>query len=449
MLDAPLHFNVMTTPPLTAVIIGAGHRSLTYASYAHHQPDRLRIVGIADPNPVRRAIAVAQHNIPPERQFESAEQLASLPRFADAAINGTMDQQHVPTSLPLLEAGYDLLLEKPIATSEAELMQLVEAQARHNRKIMICHVLRYTPFYVAVRQRLLTGEIGDILNIQTNEHVSYHHMAVGFVRGKWRNKALCGSSMLLAKCCHDLDLIAWMKSGVAPARVSSFGSNTQFRPERAPAGAGTRCLVDCPIEPDCLYSAQKHYVDHPQRWRFYVWGAYENADRPSAEGLTREQMIESLKTDNPYGRCVWKCDNDVVDHQSVAIEFEDGCTATHNMIGGAARPCRSIHIVGTTGEIQGVFDDQRFVVRKIDPRPGHEYSEEVVDTSVPEDATGAFGGHGGGDLRLVDDFVRFMRGEQPSISCTSLQDSVRGHLIGYRADQAMESGQVVEVPLTE
>ncbi len=435
----------MTTAPMSAVIVGAGHRALTYASYAHHRPDRLRIVGVADPNPTRRAIAAAQHNIPPERQFESAEQLTAAPRFADAAINGTMDQQHVPTSLPLLEAGYDLLLEKPIATSEAELMRLVDAQDRHGRKIMICHVLRYAPFYVAIRKRLLSGEIGDILNIQINEHVSYHHMAVGFVRGKWRNKAECGSSMLLAKCCHDLDLLAWMKSGVAPARVSSFGSNTQFHAERAPAGAGTRCLLDCPIEPECLYSAQKHYVDHPQRWNFYVWGAYESAEDPSAAGLTREQMIASLRTDNPYGRCVWKCDNDVVDHQSVMVEFEDGCTATHNMIGGAARARRSIHIVGTTGEIQGELDDQRFVVRRIDPRPGREHSEEIVDTGTPEDASGAFGGHGGGDLRLVDDFVSFILSEQPSISCTSLEDSVRGHLIGYRADQAMQAGQVIEI----
>ena len=432
--------------PITAIIVGAGHRSLTYASYSKHRPEELAIIGVADLDPRRRELAARQFDIPPENCFHSAEELADRPRMADAVINGTMDQQHVHTSLPLLRAGYDILLEKPFAVNEAEMWDLVKTCGKEGRKIMVCHVLRYAPFYVAIRERVASGEIGDVINIQTTEHVSYHHMAVGFVRGKWRSKAECGSSMLIAKCCHDLDLITWMKSGIAPVRVSSFGSNYQFRPERAPKGAGTRCLVDCPIEADCLYSARKQHLDHPRRWRFYVWAAFENAEDPDASTLTEAQMIESLKTDNPYGRCVWKCDNDVVDHQSVAIEFEDGSTATHNMIGGTARPCRSIHILGTRGEIQGVIEDSAFVVRSIDPRPGHEYAEEPVDLSIGGDMHGAFGGHGGGDLRLVEDFTHFLRGRERSISCTRIEDSVRGHLIGFRADRAMEEGVVQEIP---
>ena len=147
--------------------------------------------------------------------------------------------------------------------------------------------------------------------------------------------------MLMAKSCHDLDLITWMKSGIRPQRVASFGSNFQFRAENAPPGAGTRCLVDCPIEADCLYSARKHYIDHPDRWAFYVWDSLEHLANP-----TIEDKLESLKT-SPYGRCVWKTDMDVVDHQSVLIDFEDGCTATLNMIGGAAKPSRTIHLIGT------------------------------------------------------------------------------------------------------
>ena len=196
---------------------------------------------------------------------------------------------------------------------------MVHAARRHGRKVVICHVLRFAPFYAAIRQQVLDGVIGDILNVQTIEHVSYHHMAVAFLRGKWAQKSACGSSMLMSKCCHDLDLIAWTKSGVLPRSVSSFGSNIQFRPENAPKGAGTRCLVDCPIEADCLYSARKHYIDYPERWRFYVWDTLEEIESP-----TIEQKIESLKGDNLYGRCVWRCDNDVVDHQSVVVEFEDG-----------------------------------------------------------------------------------------------------------------------------
>ncbi len=425
---------------LKAVIIGAGHRALTYASYAEHHPNALEIVGMADPNPFRRNQTGERFSIPTDRRFETAAALAAVPKFADCAINGTMDHQHVSTSLPLLEAGYDILLEKPFATDSEELWDLVDAADRNCRKVMICHVLRYAPFYYAIRERVASGEIGQIINVQTVEHVSYHHMAVGFVRGKWNSKARCHSPMLMAKCCHDLDLIMWMKSGCRPIAVSSFGTNTQFREEMAPEGAGTKCLVDCDIESDCLYSARKHYIDHPDRWAFYVWDSLEHIDQP-----TIQEKIESLEGDNPYGRCVWKCDNDVVDHQSVVIKFDDGCTATHNMVGGTARPSRSIHLIGTKGEIQGVFEDSKFVVRHIDPRPGHEYSENLVNLEADGDKHGAFGGHGGGDLRLVKDFVDLCNGASPSLACTRIEDSVNGHLTGFLADEAMIGNCIVQV----
>ncbi|MFZ9682666.1 MAG: Gfo/Idh/MocA family protein [Cephaloticoccus sp.] len=427
---------------LSAVIVGAGHRSIVYARYAHHAPDELEIVGVVDPAPGRRERVAREFKLRPDQCFVSVDEFIAQPRRADFAINGTMDHLHVPTSLPLLAAGYDILLEKPFATSPAELHQLVEATRRHGRRVSICHVLRYTPFYRAIRERVQRGDIGELLNVQAVEHVSYHHMAVGFVRGKWARLDRSHSTMLMAKSCHDLDIIAWMKSGVAPVRVSSVGGNYQFRPEKAPAGAGTKCLVDCPIEADCLYSARKHYIDHPERWSMYVWASLEHLEKP-----TIEDKIASLKGDNPYGRCVWKCDNDVVDHQSVAVEFADGCTATLNMIGGSARPARHLHLIGTHGEIQGCFEDSRFVVRHIDLRPGHEFTEEVVDVNVTGDMSGALGGHGGGDLRLVQDFVRVLRGEQPSISSTPLEDSVSGHLIGFCADESRVLRTVVELPV--
>ncbi|MFI5358413.1 MAG: Gfo/Idh/MocA family protein, partial [Opitutales bacterium] len=286
---------------LTAIIVGAGHRALTYAAYAAERPEELAIVGVADPSPGRRERAARLYQLAPDQCYESAEALAARPPGADFVINGTMDHHHVPTSLPLLAAGYDILLEKPFATSVDELWQLVRAARRHGRKVSICHVLRYTPFYAAIRREVRQGTIGDIVNIQAVEHVSYHHMAVGFVRGKWNRLDRCHSSMLMSKSCHDLDLIAWMKSGIAPVRVSSAGGNFQFRPEKAPPGAGTRCLVDCPIEADCLYSARKHYVDHPDRWAFYVWDTLEHLDQP-----TLADKIASLQAGNPYGRCVWK-----------------------------------------------------------------------------------------------------------------------------------------------
>jgi hypothetical protein len=428
---------------LTAVIVGAGHRALIYASYAREHPDELAIVGVADPSPLRRSQAAAAFDLPAERCFASAEALAAAPQFADFAINGTMDHQHVPTSLPLLAAGYHLLLEKPFATNEEEMWELVRAARRYDRQVAICHVLRYAPFYAAIRQKVVAGAIGAILNIQAAEHVSYHHMAVAFVRGKWSRKDYSRSSMLMAKSCHDLDLIAWLKSGVRPQRVASFGGNFQFRPEKAPAGAGTRCLVDCPIEADCLYSARKHYLDHPDRWSFYVWDSLEHLANP-----TIADKAASLKV-SPYGRCVWKTDMDVVDHQSVLIDFADGCTATLNMIGGAARPSRTIHLIGTAGEIRGCLEDSRFSILRPDPRPGCETAEEVIDLNVGGDMVGAGGGHAGGDLRLVADFLKLLNGEPPSLSSTHLADSISGHLIGFGADRALAEGRVVPVNSSE
>jgi predicted dehydrogenase len=425
--------------PKTAIIVGAGHRALVYASYAHRFPDQLSIVGVVDPITRRREQVAKEFGLNDDQCLETAQQLAESPRRADFVINGTMDHQHVDTTVPLLDAGYDVLLEKPFATDEKELWTLAAAAKRADRRVAICHVLRYAPFYQAIRERVIEGQIGDVVNVQAVEHVSYHHVVVGFVRGKWSKKDYSRSTMLMAKSCHDLDLIAWMKSGIRPVTVSSFGSNFQFRPERAPAQSGERCVVDCPIESDCLYSARKHYIDHPDRWAFYVWDSIEHIDNP-----TIEDKLESLKT-SPYGRCVWKCDNDVVDHQSVLIDFEDGATATLNMIGGTARPGRYLHLVGTKGEIAGWVGDNRFSVYRIDPRPGREFSEEVVETGDEGDSSGAAGGHAGGDLRLVGDFLRVLRGQEPSISSTDLGDSIAGHLLGFCADRSMEIGETVAV----
>jgi len=414
----------------TAIIVGAGHRGLCYADYALKHPEEFKIIGVADPNEFRRNQAARIHDIPLVNCFSSAEELAASPRIADAVINGTMDREHVPTSIPLLKAGYHLLLEKPIAPTEGAVREL-QATARENgRTVMICHVLRYAPFYVEIKKRVLAGEIGRLMSIVTEENVSYHHMAVGFVRGKWNHEEV--GTMLMTKCCHDLDLITWIMSGVAPESVSSIGGLMYFRPENAPAGSGTRCLADCAIEETCPYSAKKHYIEQGL-WGSYAWECIEGSD------MSLETKLKSLREDNPYGRCVWRCDNDTVDHQSVNILFADGTTAVHNMVGGVSRPCRTIHLLGTEGEIYGVMDEGSFVIRHPDARAGHEYSEETVDVRVSGD------GHGGGDLRLAEDFVRTIRGEEPSISCTSLEDSIYGHLIGFRADRSRREGEVMEI----
>ncbi|MBN1900290.1 Gfo/Idh/MocA family oxidoreductase, partial [Candidatus Sumerlaeota bacterium] len=183
---------------LSCIIVGAGHRAVLYASAF---PDRIDVVGVADPSNLRRELAARKFHLDPSQCFESAEQLARRPKFADFVINGTMDHQHVSTSIPLLQRGYDMLLEKPFATNKKEMWQLLETVRKTGRKVVICHVLRHTPFYAEIKRRVVEGAIGDIINIQATEHVSYHHMAVGYVRGKWNRTDYCQSTMLMAKSC--------------------------------------------------------------------------------------------------------------------------------------------------------------------------------------------------------------------------------------------------------
>lgn len=436
----------MQSKPVTAIIVGAGHRAFVYSELAKTNPELLKIVGVADPNPVRRKKAMDYFGFSEDMCFDSAQALAEKGRLADTVINGTMDEQHLETAIPLLNAGYDMLLEKPFAVCEEDMRQIVDCAKKNNSKVMICHVLRYTPFYYAIKERIVNGEIGDIINIQMTEHVSYHHLSTSYIRGKWANSDKCNTTMLLAKCCHDIDLMMWFMSETKPVSISSFGSKFQFKPENAPENAGTICMKDCPLVDECVYSTKRLYIDHPDRWSFYVWDALEGIENP-----TIEDKIALMKTDNPYARCIYKCDNNVVDHQSVLVNFASGATGTHNMVGGSAEPRRNIHIIGTKGEIFGNFEKSKFTVLKINPSPdahNEECDVEEVDLRITGDMVGAYGGHGGGDERLAEDFVKFIKGEKPSLACTSIFDSVAGHLCVYLADKSRESGGLpIEVKL--
>ena len=412
--------------PLKTIIVGGGHRSLTYAHLAEIESDKMEIVGVADPDEHRRNTIAKRFSIAPEHIFKSAEELAQAPKFADAVINGTMDHIHIQTTIPLLKAGYDVLLEKPFAVNETEARELVKVAEEYGRKVMVCFVLRYAPFYRKIKELILSGEIGEIISIQTSEFVSYHHMSTSHVRGKWNNSEKCHSSMLLAKCCHDLDIMMWLMSETKPKFISSFGCNKQFVKENAPANAGTRCIVDCPLVDECLYSAKGIYLNHPNRWEFYVWDALEDIENP-----TIEDKANLLKT-SPYGVCAYKSDNNVVDHQTVSVFFENGATGTHNMVGGTSYGTRTIHITGTKGVIEGDFEKGEFTLSKIDYTPGKEHTDTVFDLKVDNDT------HGGGDLDLVRDFVDYCRGDNPSVSCTDIHDSLSGHLAVFLADKSRE-----------
>jgi predicted dehydrogenase len=208
----------MENKPVTAIIVGAGHRAFVYSELSKTRPDLLKIVGVADPNPVRRKKAMEYFGFGEDMCFETAQELAKKGKLADAIINGTMDEQHIDTAVPLLEAGYDMLLEKPFAVNEKEMRYLVDVAKKNGSKVMICHVLRYTPFYYSIKERVARGDIGEIINIQMTEHVSYHHLSTSYVRGKWANSKKSHTTMLLAKSCHDIDLMMWLMSETKPLR---------------------------------------------------------------------------------------------------------------------------------------------------------------------------------------------------------------------------------------
>ena len=422
------------TGPTTFIGIGAGRRTGKYSQYALDHPDRMKVVAIAEPDPVRRQRYSQLHDIPSAMQFASFEDLANRAPVAQAAINGTMDQIHYRSTMSLLEAGYDVLLEKPIAQTEQQVRDLIETSDRCQRTVMICHVLRYTPFYRKIKDMLDDGAIGSIVAMTTNENVSYHHMAVAFVRGRWRKTET--SPMLLTKCCHDLDMIAWLMTGIAAKRVASFGSLSQFKPSNAPPGSAERCLDGCELEPGCQYSAKTNYITQ-RLWGHHVWQSLDNIDNAA-----EEHKLESLRTDNPFGRCVWHCDNDVVDHQTVIVEFSNGVTATHNMFCATTRPTRTIYILGAKGEIEGDFQDGLVKLRTPRGEEASRHNEEVIDMNITGDE--GQDGHGGGDMGLIADFASVISGDETSRSATNIQDSLTGHLVAFAADTAMREHRVVD-----
>ena len=246
--------------------------------------------------------------------------------------------------------------------------------------------------------------------------------------------------MLLQKSCHDLDIMLWMMNHTRPLKVASFGGDMQFGKERKPRDAGTRCMLDCPMVDSCIYSSKHNYLG--KRWRLSVWRKFvdENHRDP-----TVEEKEQSLRTDNPYGKCVWDCERDGnVDHQTVSVVFESGATGTFSMIGGSARAERNIHIIGTKGEIKGTYEDFRFVLRQNDPAIRSGYTEKVFELDTSPDKT-VVGGHiGGGDSKLVLDFLDYLNGNPPSFRCALLKDSVNSHKLGFIANRARKMGRILK-----
>ena len=419
-------------------IVGNGDRANVYGGYVKEERDDAEIVAVVDPNPFKREGGKKKYNLPDDMLFESVDEFIKRGKIADAVFNCTMDNLHVSTSIPLMKAGYDILLEKPITADKNELFELKKCAEENGVTLMICHLLRYTPFYRGIKQLILDGEIGHVRHMETNENVGILHSSNSYIRGKWNNSVACGSGMLLAKCCHDMDFICWLNNETEPEKVSSFGKRSWFIPENAPEGSGTRCLVDCPpeIEKNCIFSAKKVYIDH-DNYPNYAWQCINKEPCD----ISREERIESLKTFNPHGVCVFKTNGDIVDHQVVITEFRNGSTSTHSMTTAVPRYGREIHIVGSLGEIEGYLDGNTFTLRKYDNVSGG-YSEKIFDFNKEKHANDD---HFGGDSRLVDDFLKVLRKQPASISYTGINESINSHLLVYAAEKSRITGKTIEL----
>ena len=404
--------------PITAVVLGAGSRGSIYAGYAKEHPEQLQIIAIAEPRADRLAQLAEEVGVPAEYRFDSWEALLSQPKMADCAFVCTLDDDHTAPAVKAMELGYHILLEKPMSNREDECRLIAETARKTGRALAVCHVLRYTPFYMTLKGLIDTGEVGQVTTVNQIENVGYWHQAHSFVRGNWRNSQET-SPMLLQKSCHDMDIILWLM-GSTCTKVQSFGSLKHFTAENAPAGAAKRCL-DCPHAETCPYSAPKLYLD------------MERAGWP-VDVITTDMSFEGRRKaleEGPYGRCVYYCDNDVVDRQVVNMEFENGGVATFTMTGLSADFCRQLKIFGTKGQIQANMGTKEIIL--------HRFGEEP--RTIPVDMGLEESGHGGGDYGIMADFLRILRdgGE----SRTGAEVSLQSHLICFAAEKSRKESIVV------
>lgn len=434
----------------TLAIIGAGNRGNdAYGGWVERHPHQAKLVALADPDPQRRWHMAARHGLAEDRLFPSWEALLARPRLADGLIVATPDHLHVAPALQALALGYDILLEKPIAPTLEETLALARAvgwsEGRGTRPsaggalegfVTIAHVLRYTPFFTTLKRLLDEGRIGRLMTMQYTENIGYWHFAHSYVRGNWRRLDQ-SSPMILAKACHDLDMLRWL-AGAPCQKVASFGELSWFRKENKPEGAPPRCSDGCPVGDECPFNAVTFYVEGLAEHHGWPVSVISTDTSPQAR-------MQALR-EGPYGRCVYQCDNDVVDHQVTVLQFENGVTATFNVTAFTEENTRTLKLMGSHGEIRGHLDKGELEIRTFG-RPGmrgggvrsaEQY--EVVHTSAGP-------GHAGGDAGLMAAFVeqirRRKRGEDPGEMRTSLFEALESHFMAFAAERSRAESTVV------
>lgn len=411
----------MNETPLRVGIVGAGQRGAgVYAEALARRPSMARIVAVADPDEDRRERLAARHEVPPEGRFDGWEALLSAPRPPELLVVATPDTLHVAPAQAALARGIHLLLEKPIAPTLSEVLALEDAAAKSSGTVTVAHVLRHAAFFATLRELLRAGRIGDLVGVDHVENVGHWHFAHSYVRGNWRRQDE-SSPMILAKACHDLDLLRWLVDEPCE-EVHSLGALHHFRPGNAPEGATDRCLGGCAVERRCPYSAIRIYLE-----RFGGDAGWPND--VVAPGGGPGALLDALR-EGPYGRCVYHGDNDQPDHQVVSLRFAGGVTATLTVTAFSEENTRTIHLMGTHGEIRGHM--AQGTLRLHDFAAGR---EEVVHV-------GSSLGHAAADDTLVFDLLtRLRRGD--GAGRTALSASIDSHVMAFAAEASRHSGRPV------
>lgn len=407
---------------ITAVLIGAGQRGArVYGEYARLHPDRIKIRAVAEPDEERRNWFARMHDLPENAVFAGWEELFEQGKLADCCMVCTQDRSHTEPVKRALALGYHVMCEKPMSPDAKECLEMGEYAKKYNRTLTICHVLRYSPFFTKIKEILDSSMIGEIVSIQHTECVGFWHQAHSFVRGNWRD-AEKASPMILQKCCHDMDILSWL-TGKSCRAVSSFGNLKHFRSENAPEGAGTYCIKDCKAEPTCPYSADKIYLKDEKEYS-------ERFRRVVALSGEKEDVRKALM-DGPYGRCVYHCDNNVVDHQVVNLLFEDGVTASLTMSAFTYEETRMLHVMGTKGEIMGDM-----LKNCIEVRDFLRGNQEKYD--IRTDGTG----HSGSDGRFMEGLIRTVETDG-EYSVSGAAASVESHLMALAAEESRVTGETI------
>ncbi|XP_061831504.1 putative oxidoreductase YteT [Nerophis lumbriciformis] len=420
------------SPPVRIIVVGAGCRGSIYSRYAIIHPDRVQVVGVADPSKFARTKFRQLYNIADENLCEDWHTFVQRDKCADAVLICTPDQLHKEPAVAFAKKGFHILLEKPMATNVEDCLEIVRTCSQNGVMLCVGHVLRYHPSICKIKELLDSGVIGDVIHIQHLEQIGSNHFAHSYVRGNWRNEAESSCS-LLAKSCHDIDLIHHWAGGRKCLKVTSFGFVSHFSKNHKPTGAANRCL-DCSVEDTCPYSACKIYLN-PVKQGYTGWPVSIICDSAAPD---IETVTEALKT-GPYGRCVYECDNDVCSNQVVNMEFEGGLTAAFSMVAFTEQHCvRRTTIYGSMGELS--FSDNE--VRVFDF-----LTQKTIKHVAAVNAHEEFGltGHGGADYLLIDSFISAVTNNDPSLIISDAEESLKSHLLVFEAERSRREDRVIQL----